>query len=253
MEHVIQFLPLIPNARAPQCPDPTLNGSMPLRAYRYCEPFILASSFGWMFFSPIEFRIIWTGNEFLWRPKSSAAWIPLGTAQMPGYSKWFEENAPENYRRLEIPFLAAFPERGVVQVWTGFAARTKADWSLLIRGVPNISGSGAYCHLEGIVEHDWWTGPVMANLQFVQSNQEVVFSRSTPLLLAQPVHRQTYTKAFLESTSALTDISAMSDENWRALEQAVFFGKDEKPIGSYAKESRKRSKRFVHQGMGEES
>ena len=167
--------------------------------------------------------------------------MPFSEAQMPGYSEWFAKNAPEDFRRLELPFLTAFPERGVVQIWTGYVAKTRANWSLLLRGPANQIRSATYFNLEGIVEHDWWFGPVLGNLQFTIANKEVRFTRSTPLLLAQPVLRQAYSTELLGSVDAKNSIESLSVEDWTSFEQALFFGADEKPVGSYARIARKRS------------
>jgi hypothetical protein len=241
MENIVRFVALTQGARLPVRADPTLQGSMSLRAYRFCEPFVQASGYGWTMFSPIDFRIIWDGSEFSWKPEGYSKWMPFSEAQMPGYSEWFAKNAPEDFRRLELPFLTAFPERGVVQIWTGYVAKTRANWSLLLRGPANQIRSATYFNLEGIVEHDWWFGPVLGNLQFTIANKEVRFTRSTPLLLAQPVLRQAYSTELLGSVDAKNSIESLSVEDWTSFEQALFFGADEKPVGSYARIARKRS------------
>lgn len=240
MQPLVRFLSLVPGARMPERPDATFGGAIPLRAHRYCEPFVQASGFGWTLFSPIDFRIVWDGHEFSWRPEGTSDWKPLTVAQMPGYSDWFARNTPEKFRRLEVPFLWALPERGVVQVWTGMAARTRENWSLLVRGPANHRRSGAYFALEGIVEFDWWGGPVFGNLQFTAAGQEARFTRATPMFVAQPVAREAYAAGSLDSFEAVSQ-AEMSEDDWLALEQALFFGSDEKPIGAYAKVVRKRA------------
>jgi hypothetical protein len=219
-----------------------LHGSIPLRAYRFCEPFVQASGYGWTFFSPIDFTLIWDGNSFFWKPAGATRWSPLGTAQMPGYSNWFSQNAPEKYQRLEIPFLTAFPERGVVQIWTGFAAVTSQDWSLLIRGPANLARSSVFHNLEGIVEHDWWFGPVIGNLQFTKADCEVRFTQTSPILLAQPVPREAYSAEMMNSAELTLEMGKLTYDDWEELESALFFGTDNKPVGSYAKVARKRGR-----------
>lgn len=240
MDTHIRFTALAPDLTPPSRADGTLGGAVSLRAFRYCEPFVKASGFGWGICPPIDFRLIWDGGQFLWRPEQSTSWTSLTVAQMPGYSKWFRENAPDGRGRLEIPFLSAFPERGVVQVWSGFLARTKPNWSLLIRGLPNRSASDQYFNLEGLVEHDWWCGPLLTNLQFTKANSEVRFRRASPLFLVQPIPREAYSRGVLDSMEVSLSLPTSESEDWAQLEEALFFGSEVKPLGSYARIVRKR-------------
>ena len=240
MKPIVHFIALVPNIQSPTRADPTLGGTVPLRAYRFCEPFTQASGFGWTLFAPIDFRIFWDGAAFHWKPERASAWSLLRVAQMPGYSEWFRKNAPERYRHLEVPFMTALPESGMLQVWSGFAARTRRNWSLLVRGPINAHRSPTFFHLEGIVEHDWWFGPVMSNLQFMKTDCEVRFTRGTPLFAVQPIPRMCYSTRVLQQVEATLSLESITDSEWASMEQTIRFEEGGKEAGAYARIARKR-------------
>ena len=54
-EPLIRFRQLFSDAPAPGRADAGLSGTATLRAFRFCEPFTAASSFGWYVFPPMDF------------------------------------------------------------------------------------------------------------------------------------------------------------------------------------------------------
>jgi len=242
MKPTIVFLSLVPEAPEPTLADATLRGTVPLRAYQHCIPFTQASAFGWHIYPPIDFSLLWDGAAFVWKPEGTRQWLPLGTAQMPGYSAWFAAHAPERYRRIEPPFLSAFPEQGVVQVWSGYAARMRRGWSLLVRAPVNEVRSTAYDCLEGIVEQDWWCGPILSNLRFKQSGQEVQFRRRKALFQVQPVPRFAYAAETLRNFEIKKRFAEFDDAEWSMMDEALFPGgvPKQRP-GTYARRIRKRA------------
>jgi hypothetical protein len=239
----VVFMRLAPDAPEPTPADPALGGSIPLRAYQHCIPFTQASGFGWHVYPPIDFSLLWDGNAFVWKPAGAQKWIPLVAAQMPGFSAWFAEHAPAEHRQLEPPFLSAFPEQGVVQVWSGYAARTRRGWSLLIRSPVNAVGNAVYDCLEGIVEHDWWCGPIISNLRFKVADREVRFQRSKPLFQLLPIPRIAYSKRVLGGLQLKASFEEFTQEDWSLLSEAIFpDGKLKERPGSYARQVRKRSR-----------
>jgi hypothetical protein len=52
------FYRAIPNCRLPQRAARAPAGTMPTRAFRYCEALTAASAFGWYLFPPINFSLI---------------------------------------------------------------------------------------------------------------------------------------------------------------------------------------------------
>jgi hypothetical protein len=111
------------------------------------------------------------------------------------------------------PFLEAFPERGVVQVWSGFLVETDPGCSTWIRGPVNRSGPGAYQVLEGIVETDWWLGPLFTNFQFVKTDDPVRFESGLPWLQVLEVPRPLHLPRRTERPTVM-DFSTLPADTW---------------------------------------
>ena len=191
-EPLVRFHRLIDRARLPQRADRSAGGLLPTRAFRYCEAVTTASAFGWYVFPPISFSLIWDGEDMAWTFDGAEDWYPLGTAQFPDFSAEFDRAAPEHVRGYAPPFIAALPEPGVVQVWSGLLARTRPEWSLLIRPPVNIPRKGGYDLFEGIVETDRWFGPLFTNVRLTRTDAPVTFDADFPLFQVQPLHRSVY-------------------------------------------------------------
>ena len=212
---LVRFHRLIDRARAPQRADRAAGGLLPTRAFRYCEAVTSASAFGWYIFPPISFSLLWTGEDMAWTYDGAEAWYPLGTAQFPDFSAQFDRVAPEHVRGYAPPFVAALPEPGVVQVWSGLLARTRPGWSLLIRPPVNIPRPGGYDFFEGIVETDRWFGPLFTNIRLTRTDIPVTFDADTPLFQAQPLHRSVYAEDKLNDFASAPDLQSLSDRDWQ--------------------------------------
>src|ERR1043166_1037584 len=151
----VTFYSALPDCRPPERADRSAAVTMPTRAFRYCEALTSASAFGWYVFPPTSFSLIWDGgSDVIWTYHGADAWYPLKAAQFPNFARHFDDVAPPAFRGFSPPFLSAFKEPGVVQIWTGLFARTAPDWSLLVRAPVNLAHSQDYDHYEGIVETD---------------------------------------------------------------------------------------------------
>jgi hypothetical protein len=58
-DSIITFHRFIPQCRPPMRADRSAGGTLPTRAFRYCEPVASASSFGWYLFPAMDFTVIW--------------------------------------------------------------------------------------------------------------------------------------------------------------------------------------------------
>ena len=141
---LITFHRLIPTARLPQRADRSAAGSLPTRAFRYCEPATSASGYGYYIFPPISFSLQWDGNDMMWTWEGAGQWLPLKSAQFPNFRTLFDSVAPEEIREYAPPFLGALQEPGLVQLWTGLIVRTAPGWSLMVRAPVNVPRSGTY-------------------------------------------------------------------------------------------------------------
>lgn len=195
----VVFQKFAAGAYDPMRADRSAAGSLPVRAYRYCEAVTTAASFGWYLFPPTDFTLQFDGAEVVCHfPDHGDDWYPiLNGVPLPGSEEHFAEYAPASICEFVPKFLVSLPVPGLVQVWTGFFARTAPDWSLLVRAPANLPRSQNYFQYEGIVEYDEWPGAVFANIKLLRTDYPVEFQKSLPLLQAQPVHRSVYDDTFL--------------------------------------------------------
>ena len=240
---LLQFSRLIQQTRAPQRADRAAAGTLPTRAYRYCDAVTAAAGFGWWIFPPIDLQLIWDENDIFWHFDGAADWMPLSpSAQFPDFSNAFDKEAPPALQGCAPPFLTALPEPGVLQIWTGLMARTAEDWSLLIRAPANLPTPGGYSLYEGIVETDRWFGPLFTNLRLTRTQQPIRLRADFPLLQVQPLPREAYAEQTLGSATIKPNMAAMSDEDWDAYQRTIVVPNldPEREFGAYAVATRRR-------------
>ncbi len=239
---IVTFYRLFPHGRLPQRADRSAGGTIPTRAYRYCEAIAAASSYGWYLFPPINFSLVWDGSGVLWTYEGVDEWYPLRSAQLPGFSDYFDANAPDDIKSYAPPFLSVFVEPGIVQIWPGIVARTAPEWSLLVRPVANLPRGAGYEPYEGIVESDRWFGPLFTNIRLTRTDVPIEFRIDIPLVQLQPVPRYVYADSTLDSCETVSDIAELSREDWDRYRETVV-KPSVAPVlrpGRYAVASRKR-------------
>src|SRR5450432_1464097 len=189
----VRFYRLIEQARLPQRADRSAAGTLPTRAYRYCEAVTSAAGYGWWVFPPTGLRFIWDGADIFWTCDDLDDWEPLSpSAQLPGFSAAFDGAAPEILKGCAPPMLTALPEPGTLQIWTGLMVRTLPGWHLLVRAPANLPLPGGFSLYEGIVEADTWFGPLFTNLRFTRTHSPIALRPDFPLLQLQPLRAATY-------------------------------------------------------------
>ena len=181
---LVEFFQMMPNRRPPQRADRAVGGVIPARALRYCEAITSASAFGWYVFLPISFKVVWDGHDMLWTYDGVEEWLPLtrDAVQYPQFSEQFNEIAPASVRGFSPPFLTPSIQPGGLQVWTGCIAKSAPGWSLLVRGVANLSPSASYQMFEGIIETDSWFGPLFNNVRIIKTDVPIEFRSDTSRL-----------------------------------------------------------------------
>jgi hypothetical protein len=245
---IVTFFRFVPECRLPMRADRSAAGTMPTRAFRYCEAMTSASAFGWYAFPPTTFSLMWDGgSEILWTYKGEESWFPLRTVQFPGFAKYFDKVAPAGVKGFSPPFLAALQEPGIVQIWSGLIARTAPGWSLLIRSPSNLARSQGYENYEGIVETDRWFGPLFTNVRLTRTNAPVEFNEEHPFLQMQPVYRTTYGSA-LDVFEVVPELDQLKAGDWEAYHATVVRPNIDpnRQRGQYAVASRHRRKRTFH-------
>ena len=156
----------------------------------------------------MDLQLIWDGHDIFWYFDGASDWIPLSpSAQFPDFSRAFDEAAPSSLRGCAPPFLTALPESGIVQIWTGLMVRTAPEWSVLVRPPANLPAPGGYSLYEGIVETDWWFGPLFTNLRLTRTHKPVHLRADFPLLQVQPLPREAYAEQTLNAADMVPDMS----------------------------------------------
>jgi hypothetical protein len=234
---ICQFYRLIPDAPVPRRADRSADGMLPVRAYRYCEALAAASAFGWYIYPPLNFSLVWDGVEIAWTYEGADGWYALRGAQYPGFRQSFEDVAPDPVKPLAPTFLAAAREPVVVQIWSGYLARTPPGWALLSRGPANIPRTQGYEHFEGLVETDTWFGPLFTNIRLTRTNAPIEFHRKYPLFQVQPLLRQCYE----DPSFGVLELEDLDTADWQKFEATMAPNADHmRTLGHYAVETRKR-------------
>jgi len=239
------FYRMIEQARPPQRADRSALGTLPTRAYRYCDAITSASAFGWYVFAPMELRLIWDGADVFWHYAGAADWLPLQpSAQFPGQSARFDAAAPETLRGCSPPFLTALPEPGTVQIWSGLLARAAPDWSLLVRSPANLPGPGGFSVYEGIVESDRWFGPLFINLRLTRTGIPIRLASDFPLMQVQPLPRAAYAEETLGASELVPQLKDFTPADWADYHTSIAgpSADQDRPFGAYSVGARRRRK-----------
>ena len=238
---ICEFFRLVPDAPEPRRADPSADGMLPAEAFRYCEALRSASAFGWYVYPPLNFSLILDEDgEIAWTYEGADGWYPLRGAQFPGFRKHFEQGAPPGLKTLLPTFLTQARHSGVIQIWSGYFARTAPGWALLSRAPANIPRTQPYVHFEGIVETDSWFGPLFTNVRLTRTNSPIEFHKRYPLFQVQPVLRECYH----EPSYAMTDMADFGEDDWQRFAATIGPNTDQyRQLGHYAVETRKRLRR----------
>lgn len=240
---LVRFHQLIAGARPPQRADRSAAGTLPTRAFRYCEAATSASAFGWWLFPPMDLTLMWDGSDIFWTFPGVDDWLPLQpSAQCPDFAAAFDAAAPPDVRGYAPPMLTALPEPGALQIWTGLIARTRPDWHLLVRAPANLPTPGGYVLYEGIVATDAWFGPLFTNLRFTRTHVPVRLRADFPLVQVQPVQRIAYDNATLSSMSIVDGMDGLGRSDWDDYHATIVEPnqRPDRPHGGYAVGTRKR-------------
>jgi len=239
---IVQFYRLIDTVRPPQRADRSAGGTLPTRAYRYCEAVTSATAFGWWAFPPADLLLLWDGNDIYWQYEGGSDWMPLTpSAQFPDFAARFNAAAPPDLHDYSPPFLTALPEPGLLQIWTGLMARTAPGWHLLLRAPANLPTTGGFSLYEGIIATDRWFGPLFTNLRLTRTHVPVRLRADFPFLHLQPVQQIAYCDDTLSSMEFRGDICDLEDKDWADYRSTIVVPNQQpnRALGNYAVATRK--------------
>jgi hypothetical protein len=242
---IARFYQFVPSVRPPQRADRSACGTLPTRAFRYCEAATSATSYGWWVFPPLDMQVLWDGSDLFWHHDGAEDWLPLmPSAQFPHFVETFNAAAPSDIAGCSPPFLTALPEPGALQIWTGLFVRTAPNWNLLVRAPANLPTSGGFAVYEGIIESDRVFLPVFANLRFTRSHSPIRFRPDFPLLQVQPIPSHAYSDATLGAMTVVPDMAAFAPQDWDDYRSAIVEPNrnQDRPFGAYAAASRKQKR-----------
>jgi hypothetical protein len=242
---LVTFYRFIPQTPLPIRADRSAVGTLPTRAFRFCEAVTTASGLGYYLFPPMDFSMLWDGTRVFWRWQEVEEWVPLDRAQFPDFRQYFESHAPDESREFAPPFLTVFREPGIVQVWTGIFARTRPGVSLYLRSPINVPRQQHCEFFEGIIETDRWFGPVFTNLRITKTDVPVEFKAEEPILQAIPLPRDTYEDATFSNYELVSELGHLRPDEWSAFHHTVVRPniQEHRPRGQYAAETRRRARK----------
>jgi hypothetical protein len=240
----VTFFRMIDQARLPLRADRSAAGSLPTRAFRYCDAVTTATGFGWYLFAPMEFELYFDGNEVFATWDGVGGWFPLSIIQFPDFPARFDQAAPAGVKGFAPPFLGCMQEPGIVQIWSGLTLRTAPGWSALVRPCANLPGNRGFEVFEGIVETDHWFGPLFMNLRLTRTHSPVRFGKEWPVGMVQLVPQAAYAEETMKAAATVESLEAFTAEDWQAYNDTVV-RRCTQPVrtpGAYAVENRKRRK-----------
>jgi hypothetical protein len=245
-EPLVTFFQTFPGAPAPREAEALVFGALPAKAAHYCEPVTRASGFGWYLYPPTDFALLWDGTVVYWKLPGARDWTMLAQALAPGYQEEFRRHAPAPHDDLgPAPFLVTAGELpGLVQVWPGVIGRTRPGWPLLVRPPANLPRHPQFDVYEGIIESDWWFGPLLSNIRLCSTNQPIEFRPTRPLFQVQPVLKSAYREQAAHPARVVCGLDALAEADWQAYREMIRLRHHPgAKLGSYKAEVRRREKR----------
>lgn len=232
MDITLRFLRVWPEAPLPIKAGPAIAGNIPTRAHQFCEPFLVANSMGYLVYPPIDFNLYWDGAQSYIQFLDREDWILIDRLFLPDSIDMWRKMVDEELEDTLPVFLEAFSERGIVQIWTGYFAETTLGESLWIRSPINFDRSHSFQIIEGIVETDWWAGPLFTNIEFTKTDVPISFRKDTPFLQVFTLPKSCHDKEAIRKVEKGDFCDLVSDEYLLRMKETALRRNSGKP-GSY--------------------
>lgn len=240
---MFEIYQVVNGGHPPRKADASAFGTLPTSAYRYCEPVRTASQFGVYMFLPVRLSLAFEDENIYWSLDNFNNKYFLSDAiQYPNFSSDFGKYAPSDIREYSPPFLTRTSDADILQIWTGAFAKTSTGMSSWVRSPVNLRQHPAFEVIEGVVETDWWFGPLFANIRLKKEGVPFTISENQPFLQMLPFSREVNAMHNRENLSIHDGLDAMNDQNWADYTKTIPYRiKNGKKIGDYATTSRKKN------------
>lgn len=238
-EALIRFMQGLPQCVPPQRSDGTLDGAAPFRGAVFCQPFIMANSFGWTVGLPFDIDLCLRGQSVYWREDVRSEWQPLIAKANVRDFAFLSDHAPESAAKYcSIPLCAVGPEANIVQFWTGLLVKTQPGLCTLVRPLVNRRNDAAFDVIEGIIDTDWWLGPLIFPIRINREDEVIAFRRTMRVIQLQLVARQCISDDVYENASCLVEPSGWHLSDWEKFQSSMELREPEAKRGSYRALSR---------------
>lgn len=218
-------------------------GSLPTSAYRYCEPVRKASQFGIYVFLPERLSLIFEDGNFYWSLDDfDTRYYLSGAIQYPDFAARFAAHAPESAREYSPPFLTRTNDADIVQIWTGCFLRTPPGVAIWVRSPVNIRQHPAVHILEGVIDTEWWFGPLFVNMRFVKEGVPVSFDNNHPFIQVLPYSIPLEKQEQAPGALAVRGLADMGEAEWQRYVDTVPRRMQSDRVAEYALLARKARK-----------
>jgi hypothetical protein len=233
---------VFPASRAPRRARADALGTLPTRAFRYCEAVRIASMFGTYLFPPVDLVLQWDGQRvFASWGDGSPTMVIDDTLNFPNYPDQWTAMAPDDAKSMCVPHVIAFPEPGMLQYNLGVMVKTAPGWGVMIRGPANFPINEPIEIMEGFVDTDRWSGSIFVAMRITKTDQPVVFHKNRPIAQIQPMPHWLVGDAVSDDmTIEAEHPSQWSEEVWAMWRETLSpAGNDRRLPGDYARVARK--------------
>ncbi|QPH52745.1 DUF6065 family protein [Pontivivens ytuae] len=193
----------------------------------------------------MEIWFLWDGYEYEWSIDEGATWFVLGDSiQYPNFLEEFGEAAPPDIAEYAPPFASRTNDQDTLQIWPGIVARSSEGIAAHVRAPVNFEYGRGFVVIEGVIETDWWFGPLLVNLKFQKKGKPVVLRRDKPLLQVVPFSKKVYEQFESSDESTKSGLQALDQDEWRAYRDTVVRRMQTRTrLGDYAVDARRRRSR----------
>jgi len=203
---LLSLFQMVSGGHLPRRASKDVQGTLSVAALRHCKPVQEANQWGYDLFLPFDLALRWDGAgsiELSFDVDGTgvgAEWLTLMPhCHYPDFADYWAQYAPAHLSQDVPPFVTLGEDWSLVQIWSGVLARTRQDWSLLVRGPVNDSRrSLGYEVLEGIIATDRFSGPLPAILRLVTPNTEIYIPAHRPFVRVVPIYRPHYDERLLD-------------------------------------------------------